>query len=63
MALQLDHISDLIGKIKHGNQQLAAGDSAARLSMLQGAWNLAQALQNPYEGIMKLLLVDVSSSS
>lgn len=61
MALQIERISDLVEKIKHSKDQLAVGDSSVRLSMLQWAWNLAQALETPYESLMRLLLVDVSS--
>lgn len=61
MALQIDWISDLLQNLNHGQQQLAAGDASVRMCMLQWAWNLAHALENPYGGIMRMLMVDVSS--
>lgn len=61
MALPFDRISSLIERISRGNDQLAAGDSSGRLSMLQCVWNLAHALENPDEGLMRLLAIDVSS--
>lgn len=60
MALQAYKISELVEKINHGQQQLADGDTSVRLTLLQLAWNLAQALEEPYEGLMRMTMVDVS---